>query len=74
MASTPVSVLRQIAARLGCGYDEIEKVLMANLGGSPITIQDDPGRRLDAVRRKLGVGEGQCVVAAASHIAQAMQC
>ena len=65
--NTPLGVLRSIAHRLGCRVDEIEAVLVREFGGDLVR-HYDPERRLDAIRRKLGVAEACSVIDAAAEL------
>ena len=62
MSSSPAGVLRSIAHRIGCSYDDIERAVNEEMGGEPIEWTHDAGRRLERIRRKLMTPEAGCVV------------
>lgn len=66
--SSPATVLRSVAHRLGCAYDDIETVINREMGGALIHRVADPEVRLDAIRKKLITPEGECVIEQASRL------
>ena len=62
-------VLRRMAHLLRCHVDDIERVIVAELGGPALPVEIDPETRLDAIRRKVGTQEAASVLDDVARIA-----
>lgn len=61
MYTSPVAVLRRIAAECGCGYDNIESIIEP-LTGTAIERCSPAQDRLSAIRKALVTGEAENVI------------